>query len=291
MPTLPNPTKAIASEELRSCRSGDWATPDDFRFEDNHNAIFIHGFTGHGSNMKTLFDYLSKFGFNVFIFNYKSSRGIERAAVALHSILDELNRHDSVIECRKVSFVCHSMGGLVARAFTFHPEACRFINKIVTLGTPHNGAFRGDKWLNTAVKAARVICKVPLTGYTAKKVVAAEELLGTDHESAPLIHRLLSQNYDTETIPILSISGGSQSLHGMPLVGALCNMRLQKMINSNPNDGLVPETSSSLSSDIYAQCLPLRDHWNQYPEFDQTNHFNFSDMQKIGLHISNWLRS
>src|SRR4029453_437009 len=43
----------------------------------------------------------------------------------------------------KVTFVCHSMGGLVARWYIEHCGGAEITRKLITLGTPYRGAAKG----------------------------------------------------------------------------------------------------------------------------------------------------
>lgn len=49
---------------------------------------------------------------------------------------------DAAIENRdaKVTFVCHSMGGLIARSYVYLEGGAEITNKIITLGTPYRGS-------------------------------------------------------------------------------------------------------------------------------------------------------
>ena len=121
------------SWEARALHFGDelfknstWTRATDFDFDHAENVILIHGFTAHGLYMKSLASTFDAYGFNSFVFNYDSYRGIESAAKSLNALLFEINNlskirtlSEGVLAQRKCSLVCHSMGGLVARAILY----------------------------------------------------------------------------------------------------------------------------------------------------------------------------
>ncbi|MEC4621908.1 alpha/beta fold hydrolase, partial [Bacillus paranthracis] len=48
---------------------------------------------------------------------------------------------DNFIDDKNTALVCHSMGGLVARAYlAANSEQSQNVTKVITLGTPHKGS-------------------------------------------------------------------------------------------------------------------------------------------------------
>jgi pimeloyl-ACP methyl ester carboxylesterase len=65
----------------------------------------------------------------------------------------------------KVVFVCHSMGGLVARWFVEREGGAEITRKLITLGTPHRGAARSLEQLVNGVKRKLGPLSGPLTEF------------------------------------------------------------------------------------------------------------------------------
>lgn len=60
------------------------------------------------------------------------------AAGILKEKVDACLRHDGT---DKVDLLCHSAGGLVARYYLMHLGGAKYVRKIITLGTPHQGTY------------------------------------------------------------------------------------------------------------------------------------------------------
>ena len=95
--------------------------------------IFVHGMTGSSKEWDEMLNKLDTNFFNkheVWLFQYKWETNIQENGKILY---------DSIIANRVQNpiIVCHSMGGLVARAYV---SAGGEIEKLVTLGTPHLGS-------------------------------------------------------------------------------------------------------------------------------------------------------
>jgi pimeloyl-ACP methyl ester carboxylesterase len=72
-----------------------------------------------------------------------------RLATLVEPALDRWRAQGGPYAEAQVSFVCHSMGGLVARAYVAHHGGAEVTRKIVTLGTPYRGAARAlDQLVN-----------------------------------------------------------------------------------------------------------------------------------------------
>jgi pimeloyl-ACP methyl ester carboxylesterase len=104
-----------------------------------HLVVLLHGFLRSKDVFTRMRSGLLVAGFDVAAVNYPSSRGaLEDHADHLRQVLSHaVGWHDTV------SFVGHSMGGLVARALLARPGAWRrhlAVNRLVTIGTPHRGA-------------------------------------------------------------------------------------------------------------------------------------------------------
>ncbi|WP_213779929.1 alpha/beta fold hydrolase [Caballeronia sp. dw_276] len=282
-------------DELIKFSTGLRAKGADFDHADN--VIFVHGFTAHGSYLNGLAEYFDDNGFNSFIFNYNSYRGIEKAAETLHSLIAGINNlsksemcAEGILGRKKFSFVCHSMGGLVARAFTYRNGACQYINRVVTLGTPHSGTLGNSEILDYFLRWSEFVTEA-VPGMTAKACLSAQEL--TSKDPAPmLLDRLQLENPAACEIPVLTISGGKQWLEfgNNRLFNSAWNSKIQRLLSPGQNDGLVSETSSSLQAVGFMHCLPNNQHYCDYPEFSQINHSNLINNQDLSIKMMGWLK-
>jgi pimeloyl-ACP methyl ester carboxylesterase len=76
----------------------------------------------------------------------------------------------------RVIFICHSMGGLVARWYVQREGGAEVTSKLITLGTPHRGALNSlDQLVNGVVKGPWPV-RVQLTEF-ARSLPAAYQLL------------------------------------------------------------------------------------------------------------------
>jgi len=112
------------------------------KFPNKHVFLILHGLGRHRSSMSKLTKALRKKGFSAYSLNYPSTfQPVESHGDDLEHLLNGL---DGVTA---VSFIGHSLGGLVARTLLSRKNSWR--NKIdaeqlITLGTPNNGAKIAD---------------------------------------------------------------------------------------------------------------------------------------------------
>jgi pimeloyl-ACP methyl ester carboxylesterase len=76
----------------------------------------------------------------------------------------------------RVVFICHSMGGLVARWYIQREGGAEVTSKLITLGTPHRGALNSLAQLVNGVQKGPWPFRVDLTGF-ARSLPAAYQLL------------------------------------------------------------------------------------------------------------------
>ena len=76
----------------------------------------------------------------------------------------------------KVTFICHSMGGLVARWYLDRLGGAELARALVTLGTPHRGAAKTVDQLVNGVRKGPVALKLDLTRF-ARSLPSSYELL------------------------------------------------------------------------------------------------------------------
>ncbi len=151
------------------------------RKADQRTVVLVHGYLANRSTLFPLAAYLRWRGCRqILSFNYKSSEGIERGAIALR---DYLRRH---VRGGRIDLVCHSLGGLVARLYIQELGGERRVDHCVTLGTPHEGTYNAY-WV-----ASRV----------------GQEL----RPDSPLLERLRASCPTVSRVRCLSIVAGSDNL-------------------------------------------------------------------------------
>src|SRR5262245_11337807 len=107
--------------------------------------VLVHGYLANRSTLLPLAGYLRWRGIRqVLSFNYRSSGGVERGAIALR---DYLRRH---VRGGRIDLVCHSLGGLVARVYLQQLGGARRVDLCITLGTPHHGTYN-SYWVTSRV--------------------------------------------------------------------------------------------------------------------------------------------
>lgn len=114
-------------------------------FDQDKVVILIHGIGRSSHSFDRMKTELKKAGFTVVPFEYPSTRiSIEQSAEYLKSVILSLP------EASEISFVVHSMGGLVVRALLSSFNDARF-RSMVMLGTPNRGAELADMLAKTTI--------------------------------------------------------------------------------------------------------------------------------------------
>ncbi len=100
--------------------------------------LLVHGYMCNGGFWWPLRRYLNARGVTTtFTINLEPPEGdIDDFGQQLGRRVEEVRRATGAAQ---VVLVCHSMGGLVARAYLRQPGAGAAVRKLVTLGTPHHG--------------------------------------------------------------------------------------------------------------------------------------------------------
>lgn len=105
--------------------------------------IFVHGMGRSSKSWPTLAKRLEEQGYLTVAFDYPSTQcAITESAKYLAKVIDGLEGVD------EINFVCHSMGGLVVRAYLIDHQDDR-IKRMVMLAVPNRGAEMADlvaKW-------------------------------------------------------------------------------------------------------------------------------------------------
>ena len=101
-----------------------------------------HGYSRLLRWLRTTFE-LSEQG-NLVPFSYdwrlSCARNAQRLKVAVEPVLADWRAQGGEYKDASLVFVCHSMGGLVARWYAEHLGGSEFTSKIITIGTPHRGS-------------------------------------------------------------------------------------------------------------------------------------------------------
>lgn len=131
--------KNSCTERLAELRQQD-TVPDN----PEHLVILVHGIGGHRISFRTMEAAFMESGITATRWNYGSTRaGIADHAVALNAMM---NRLEGV---ERVTFVAHSMGGLILRVALADDTAAwrqdSDVTGIMMLGTPNQGAALADR--------------------------------------------------------------------------------------------------------------------------------------------------
>ncbi len=112
------------------------------KFPDNHIFLILHGLGRHRNSMAKLTRTLRDHGHSAYSLNYPSSfRPVESHGDDMEHLLNGLEGIASV------SFIGHSLGGLVARELLSRKDGWRRkiqARQLIMLGTPNNGARIAD---------------------------------------------------------------------------------------------------------------------------------------------------
>ncbi|MBT5186576.1 MAG: hypothetical protein HOH19_04070 [Kordiimonadaceae bacterium] len=127
--------KVIYRGDLERCRST--LLKLQIKFKSTHLILLIHGLGRHAGIMKKMRDALQNEGFSAHSLNY---------ATLFEDVSTHADNFEYLIKnlpgVKKISFVTHSLGGLVARELLSRDDMWQNIKpeKIVMMGTPNKGA-------------------------------------------------------------------------------------------------------------------------------------------------------
>ncbi len=111
---------------------------NDLKPDTGHAVIYLHGIGRSSRSMRPILNGMPVKGFVHVPFEYPSTRvSLEQSANYLHSLIQSLS------DVSKISFVVHSMGGLVVRRYLKDHNDPR-LHRLVMLGTPNSGAELAD---------------------------------------------------------------------------------------------------------------------------------------------------
>jgi pimeloyl-ACP methyl ester carboxylesterase len=152
-PSSRQPTSTIVAREVLALAAssilypfglskGSRRTP---RKKEQRTVVLLHGYLANRSSFFPLSAYLRMRGIrSLLAYDYRSSRGIEQAAIALFEFLRRNVRGG------RIDLVCHSLGGVIARVYLQELGGARRVDRCITLGTPHRGTYNAY-WLASRI--------------------------------------------------------------------------------------------------------------------------------------------
>ena len=173
------------------------------RRADQRTVVLVHGYLANRASLWPLAAYLRARGVGALhAFDYRTTDGVERAAIALR---EHLRR---TVRGGRIDLVCHSMGGLVARVYLQELGGARRVDRCITLGTPHRGTYSAY-WLPTRVATAMrpgspLLTRLARTRSAAGAVRFSSIVAGSDNLVLP---RVFAADEDVVHVPDLGHVG------------------------------------------------------------------------------------
>lgn len=279
-PKQQNALARRGSEILRFA-DGKRANPKDFQHE--RVALFVHGFTADASAMENLMSQFDGAGFRSLAFNYPCFDGIDTAAKGLAGVLHELDDiSDGALSTNRFVLVCHSMGGLVGRCLVSLEGGSRYVKKLITLGTPHNGTLKDIKIVEYLLAASEAVSGL-INGGFSRRSLSALQMIGRDGNQ--LLDKLGDADPPSHPVEFHSISGGLAYLEFSEggYLSRAANEWIQWQMAGLSNDGLIAEDSSDLARSKHAKSAPGAQHHSSYTEYRRVNHSNLTTSYRVAL--------
>ena len=245
--------------------------------------IFIHGFTANAEYLLPLMRLFAADGFTSIAFNYPCYKGFDTAAFELFEYLCLMDKKCNLaLSHERFIIIGHSMGGLVARSLVSQYQGHRFVRKVITFGTPHDGTLE-NKMLELYVASGETLSGLVKGGFS-KSSKSALQLIGKDDAHHPLLTRLMSKGPPPGAVQFYSLSAGKPFIEfgNNKLVERMVNFVIQKHFSKAPNDGLVGEASSDLSQSKFSGCAAGCTHFNNYSKYGDINHSHIVNYQLLG---------
>jgi pimeloyl-ACP methyl ester carboxylesterase len=99
--------------------------------------VLVHGLDCNRSNWGPMADLLKKDGYQVAYFTYPSDGPVKESVAML---AQEMTGVHETFPNLRISFIAHSMGGLVARAYVEGDRYAGNVDHLIMLGTPNQGS-------------------------------------------------------------------------------------------------------------------------------------------------------
>lgn len=155
-------------------------------------------------------------------FNARRLKAVVEPALERWRAMGPAIQGPAVREARLI-FICHSMGGLLARWYVEQEGGAAFTRKLITIGTPHRGAAAAARQLVNGVEKGLGPLRLNLTRFA---------------RSLPSIHQLLPQ------YACLITPGGLEPLTAISLPGIVPPLHKDAMaFHASLDGGVAPERS------------------------------------------------
>lgn len=156
------------------------------RRREQRTVVLVHGCFSNSAALLPLRAYLKAHGVGqILAYDYPARQGLEPAALGLRSFLRQHVRGG------RIDLVCHSFGGLVARAYLQYLGGARRVDQCLTLGTPHRGTYNAY-WLASRVGRelrpdSPMLAKLAATRGNADRVRFLSIVAGSDNIVIPRV--------------------------------------------------------------------------------------------------------
>ncbi|HZS37416.1 MAG TPA: alpha/beta fold hydrolase [Polyangia bacterium] len=173
------------------------------RQAEQRTVVLVHGYLANRSTLLPLATYLRLRGIRpVHAFDYRSTEGVERAAIALREHLKRTVRGG------RIDLVCHSLGGLVARVYLQELGGARRVDRCITLATPHKGTYSAY-WVASRVGRelrpdSALLKRIEQSREAAARVRFTSIVAGSDNIIVP---RVFASDEDVVHVPHLGHVG------------------------------------------------------------------------------------
>lgn len=128
------PFASLLTKDFRVGREGRKFVTSSVRYP----ILFVHGYASNAGLWYPLLKYLTKFGVSRMYTVTLAPLYLDIPSLALQ-LANKVGQVLKETQSEKVILVCHSMGGLVARAFIKWKGGDSSVAKLLTLGSPHHG--------------------------------------------------------------------------------------------------------------------------------------------------------
>lgn len=146
---LTDSSAARVSETSQQCRRR--LSLEQRGYEGKHLVVLVHGYQGNSWDMRLLKNQIVMMHPHVQVFVSTANEGMTEGDVRAmgHRLSVELDEYivESCRDLGRLSFVCHSLGGLITRAALTAPLLQRYLDKLhayISLATPHCGYLLSD---------------------------------------------------------------------------------------------------------------------------------------------------
>jgi triacylglycerol lipase len=156
------------------------------RRADQRTVVLVHGYLANRGTLLPLAAYLRARGHKqILAYEYSGTDGIEQAAIGLRNFVR------SNVRGGRIDFVCHSLGGLVARVYLQQLGGARRVGRCITLGTPHRGTYNAY-WVASRVGRelrpdSALLARIESTREAAANVTFASIVAGSDNIIIPRV--------------------------------------------------------------------------------------------------------